>query len=84
MDDRVAGRTDCDQPFLDVNARPPVVDGPLVPCPAALASIAVAQEHLVADAGEVAGGMSALPVTGGEDTKRNLKHAKRLLRLCLP
>ncbi len=24
------------------------------------------------------------PATGGEDTKRNLKHAKRLLRLCLP
>ena len=67
MNDSVAGRTESDQPFLIVNARPPVMDRALVPCPTALAVVPVAKEHLVTKAGKGAGGVAALPVAGGAE-----------------
>jgi len=69
MDDGVASGTDGDQPLLVVNARPPVMDRPLVPCPTALALKPVSPEDLVAQAGKGAGGMPALPVAGGAEPR---------------
>ena len=69
MDDRVAGRTECDQPLFVVNAWPPVMDRPLVPCPTALALKPVSPEDQIAQAGKGAGGMPALPVAGGAEPR---------------
>ena len=64
MDDSMTGGTNRHQPFPVVNAGPPVMDGPLVPRPAALALVSIACEHLVANAGKVLGRVPALPVAG--------------------
>lgn len=69
VDDGMTGGTKSDQPPFLMNARPPVMDGRLVPCPAAclagLTPIPVTQKNLVADAGKVVGGMPAPGVAGG-------------------
>ena len=44
-----------------------MMDGPLVPCPTALAAKSVAQKNLVAEAGKGASGVAALPVAGGAE-----------------
>ncbi len=65
----MAGRTECDQPLFVVNAWPPVMDGPLVHRPTTLASKLVTREYPFADAGKVAGGVAALPVARGAESR---------------
>ena len=63
----MAPRADGDEPADFVHAGPTVVDGRLVPCPAAslatLAVVAIALEHLLANAGKVNAGVPAPGVT---------------------
>ena len=67
VDERVAGRTKRDQPAAGMAAGPAVVDHALVRGPAALAAIAVADEHVFAMAGEIAEGVAVLAVAGGAE-----------------
>ena len=68
VDDSMTGGANRHQPFPVVNAGPPVMDGRLVPCPAAclagLALVSIAGEHFFADAGKVPGRVPTLPVAG--------------------
>jgi hypothetical protein len=63
--DRMARRTDGDQPFRAVDAGLPVMHGALIPCPAALAPVPVALQNRLALPGKAAQRMPELPVTGG-------------------
>jgi hypothetical protein len=70
VDDGMAGRAESDEPLDVVDARPPVVDGAVpypAECPAPLALMPVAEEDLVAEAGEGAEGVLLLAVAGGAE-----------------
>lgn len=67
VDDGMARRAEGNHPLRSVDAWLPVVDGPLVPCPAALALEPVAGEDDLADAGEITKRVAALPVAGAAE-----------------
>ena len=70
VDDGMAGGAEGDEPLRGMNARPPVVDGAVpcpAECPAPLALMPVAEEDLVAEAGEGAEGVLLLAVAGGAE-----------------
>ena len=62
MDNRVASRTKGDQPGGDVAARTAMMDGALIPCPAALTAVAVAGENGVTMSAEPTTRVNCLPV----------------------
>ncbi len=62
MDNRMASRTKGDQPSGDVAAGTAVMDGALIPCPAALTAVAVAGENGVAVSAEAPARMRGLPI----------------------
>ena len=67
VDDGMAGRAEGNHPLRSVDPWLPVMDGALVPCPAALALEPIAGEDDLADAGEIAKRVAALPVAGAAE-----------------
>ena len=67
VDDGMARRAEGNHPLRSVDAWLPVVDGPLVPCPAALALEPIAGEDDLADAGEITKRVAALAVAGAAE-----------------
>ena len=68
VDERVAGRTQRDEPAAGMAAGPAVVHHALFGSPTALAAVAVADEHVFAMAGEMAEGMAVPAIAGGAET----------------
>jgi hypothetical protein len=62
MDNRMASRTKGDQPGGGVATGTAVMDGALIPCPAALTAIAVADEDGVPMSAEAPTRMRCLPI----------------------
>jgi hypothetical protein len=62
MDNRMASRTKGDQPGGGVTAGTAMVDGTLIPCPAALTAVAVAGEDSVTMSAEPPTRVNRLPV----------------------
>jgi hypothetical protein len=62
MDDRMASRTKGDQPGGRVAAGAAMMDGALIPCPAALTAVAVASEDSVTMSAEPTTRVNRLPV----------------------
>ena len=69
VDERVAGRTDGDQPAIRMAAGPAMMDHALAGRPTALAAVPIAHEHMFPVAGEVTQGMLALAVAGGTQAR---------------